>query len=78
MRRPDTEPLIEQAVSAWRPAGPTREILPHPAWCDLPPEDRVAALDETLRSRLLESALDPDGYSGTVLAVLRKIVTIPR
>jgi hypothetical protein len=73
MPRPDTDPLIEQAVGAWRPTGPLRGILPHPAWCDLPAEVRAAAFDATLRSRAIESALDPEGCSGTVRAVLRRL-----
>jgi hypothetical protein len=75
MARPDTDLLIEQAVSAWRPASPSREILPHPAWCDLPPATRAAAIDSTLRSRTVEIALDPEGLSGTVRAVLRRIAS---
>jgi hypothetical protein len=75
MARPDTDLLIEQTVSAWRPAGPSREILPHPAWCDLPPATRATAFDSTLRSRTLECALDPDGFSGTVRAVFRRIAS---
>ena len=75
MPRPDTDLLIEQAVNAWRPAGPSREILPHPAWCDLPPESRAAAFDSTVRSRTLERALDPEGFTGTVRAVFRRIAS---
>jgi hypothetical protein len=75
MARPDTDFLIEQAVSAWRPVGPSREILPHPAWCDLPPATRAAAFHSTLRSRTLECALDPEGFSTTTRAVLGRITS---
>jgi hypothetical protein len=74
MARPDTDLLIEQAVSAWRPAGPSSEILPHPAWCDLPPASRAAVFDSSLRSRNVEKLLDPEELSGTVKSVLRRMV----
>ena len=73
MPHPDTELLIEQAVSAWRPVSPGRGFLPHPAWCDLPPADREAAFEATLVARAIESAVDLEGCSGTVRAVMGRM-----
>jgi len=53
----DTELLIEAALTAWRPRTPPGEILPHPAWADLPPTAREQLFEETLRARRAEQAL---------------------
>jgi hypothetical protein len=47
--------------------------LPHPAWADLAPEHREAAFDATATARAVEAALDPEGWSGTVHAVLARL-----
>jgi len=70
----ETECLIEQSISAWRPRDPDAGILPHPAWADLDPTARERLFDETTRSRLLESALDEEGLSTTARAVLGRIL----
>lgn len=69
----EREGLIEQAIGAHRPADPGGPIRPHPAWCDLAPDDRRAAFDEAVRARSLEAAIDPEGLSTTARAVLARI-----
>lgn len=69
----EREILIEQAISAHRPSDPGGPIRPHPAWLDLPAEDRVRVFDETVRARAIEAALDPDGLSTTARAALARI-----
>jgi hypothetical protein len=64
--------LIEEAATAWRPRAADR-TLEHPAWADLDPGARNAAFNEALVMRVLEAAIDPDGYSTTVRAVERAI-----
>lgn len=68
----DRETLLEAALSASRDRvdGLT---LPHPAWLDLSPEDRVAAFDATTAARRLEAALDARGLSTTGKAVLARL-----
>jgi hypothetical protein len=73
MRSPGDEPLVEAALTAWRPRSPDGRILAHPAWADLPESDRERAFDETLRARALESLLDRRGLSTTARAVLRRL-----
>jgi hypothetical protein len=78
MNRRKAEQLVEEAVSAWRPRSPVGEILTHPAWADLPPEARWRAYDETLASRAIEAATDPEGLSTTARAVLARIAMASR
>ena len=69
---PEDVLLVEAATSAFRSTD--REGLTiHPAWYDLPPDARYAAFDATVKSRKLESALDPEGLSSTARAVLGRI-----
>ena len=70
----DRDALIEATLTAWRPRSPDGRIHPHPAWADLPPDDREAAFDATLRARSLESLVDADGLSTTARTILRRIV----
>ena len=65
--------LIEEAATAWRPRAPDGRTLEHPAWADLDTVARKAAFEESLAMRVLEAALDPDGYSTTVRAVAAAI-----
>jgi hypothetical protein len=70
----ERQALIEEAASAWRPTDPlTGRARPHPAWLDLDEADRLAAFDAAGEQRRHESALDPDGCSATVRAVLRRL-----
>ncbi|MBX3470280.1 MAG: hypothetical protein KF878_25720 [Planctomycetes bacterium] len=67
--RDDEAELIEEAAGAFRPPrGGTS-----PAWHDLSPEGREAAYRLSIQMRALEAALDPQGRSGTVQAVLRRL-----
>ena len=75
--RPDQGPddelvLIEEVASAFRPRDP-RVIAYLSAWHDLSPAGREAAHDLAVRMREVEAALDPDGLSSTVRAVLGRI-----
>jgi len=69
----ERERLREEATTAFRGTDPGGALLPHPAWCDLPAEDRVTVYEDTLRVRALEAALDPAGLSTTARAVLARI-----
>ena len=65
--------LIEQACGSWRPVDRSGEVLGHPAWFDLAPDDRAEVYRETVILRRMEAALDPMGLSTTGRAVLGKI-----
>lgn len=73
MARPDTDLLIEQAVSAWRRRRPDGAILPHATWADLSPAERLRLFEESLRWRGLERGVDEEALSGTCRSVLAKI-----
>ena len=66
--------LIEEAVSAFRERDLEGRPVPPPAWWDLP----VGDLDELYRRQLmqrgLERALDPNGHSSTVMAIMARLV----
>ena len=64
--------LIEAMTTAHREHDP-RELKFHSAFYDLDGDDRESAYDATLQQRQLESALDSNGYSTTVHAVLARI-----
>jgi hypothetical protein len=66
--------LIEEVAGAYRPRDP-REVTFLPAWHDLSPESRVAAFDLATQMRAIEAALDPQGRSATVRAVLGRIAS---
>jgi hypothetical protein len=69
---PGEGPLIEEVAGAYRPRDP-RSLSFLPAWHDLSPEGREAAYELSLAMRRLEAALDPQGRSSTVHAVLGRI-----
>jgi hypothetical protein len=71
--RQETEALIEQVTSAWRPRDVDGGPRPHPAWHDLDEAGREEAYEETVRLRALEAGLDPRGLSSTGRAVLARI-----
>lgn len=73
MNERDIDLLIEEALTSWRPRTPTGEILPHPAWADLPPAQRTRLYDETLGARRMEQVLDPRGLSRTARAILERL-----
>jgi len=65
--------LVEAAASAYRERDRDGRILPSPAWHDLPAEARESLYEEQSSSRALERALDSEGLSATVRAVLARI-----
>ena len=73
MTEREQEMLVAEAASAWRPRTPDGRTLEHPAWADLDPAARRAAFEASLAMRVLEAALDADGYSTTVRAVAARI-----
>ncbi len=68
----DEAALIEEVAGAWRASDP-RRVAFAPAWYDLSPEGREAAFEVATGLRALEAALDPQGRSGTVRAVLARL-----
>lgn len=70
---PEDELLLEQVTSAHRERGVDGTIRSHQAWHDLDEAGRVEAFDATVLQRKLESALDPEGFSSTVRALLNRI-----
>ena len=69
----DEELLLEEVLAAYRARGRDGSIRSHPAWHDLPDELKKQAYEELLRLRQMEAALDPQGQSTTVKAVLARI-----
>ena len=67
------EELIEQVVSAHRARDADGRVRSHHAWHDLDPAERVTAFEEARLARTLEAALDPQGLSTTVKAVLSRL-----
>ncbi len=69
----ESETLLEAAVTAHRERDLDGRLVPPPAWWDLAPE----ALDELFRrqvmAREVERALDPEGRSATVMAVMSRV-----
>lgn len=64
--------LIEQVAGAFRPQA--RDTLRyHPSWHDLDDAGRQRAYELSRALRTLEAALDPEGFSSTVHAVLARI-----
>ena len=72
MPKRETDLLVEQALSAWRPRDPDGTLRPHPAWADLDPDSRARLFEEAAISRRLEAALDPEGLSTTARAVMAR------
>jgi hypothetical protein len=70
---PEEEALVEAASTAWRPRERDGTVHAHPAWHDLDTEGRLRAHGAAGASRVLEAALDPQGLSSTVHAVLARI-----
>lgn len=69
---PDRDEQIEAAASAYRPL--RRDgIGSHPSWDDLDADGRVQSFELASTLRKLEAALDPDGQSTTVRAVLARL-----
>jgi hypothetical protein len=71
----EREALIEQVVGAHRERDAEGRPRAHPAWHDLDEDARREAFEQTLIARRLEAALDPEGRSSTVKALLARIRT---
>lgn len=70
----EREELIEAVTTAFRPRDAlTGTLRAHDAWHDLDAEGRKQAYEETLVTRELESALDPEGLSSTARAILARL-----
>ena len=65
--------LIEEVVSAFRERNTWGRVLPSPAWRDLAPADREALFERQLDSRIIERALDRNGRTSTVRAILGRL-----
>ncbi|MGV3619231.1 MAG: hypothetical protein ACO1OB_00360 [Archangium sp.] len=72
---PDEQLLVEQVTSAHRERGYDGAIREHRSWADLSDEGRQLAFDETVKLRDLEAAMDPQGFSTTVRALLSRLRT---
>jgi hypothetical protein len=68
----DESDLIEEVAGAFRPRDP-REVGTLPTWHDLSPAARDAAFTLSVQLRKVEAALDPNGRSSTVRAVLARL-----
>ena len=68
----DKDDLVEQVAGAVRPR-PRDELRYHPAWHDLDAEGRTRAFELAKALRAVEAALDPEGMSTTVRAVLARL-----
>lgn len=73
MNERERDMLVEETASAWRPRTPDGQTLEHPAWADLDAGARREAFEEALVMRVLEAALDADGYSTTVRALALRL-----
>ena len=72
---PDRDRLIEQLTSAYRTRDPFTGLpRSHPAFHDLDEEGRAEAYERTLALRALEAALDPDGRTSTIRAILARLL----
>ena len=69
----DQELLLEQVTSAHRERHVDGTIASHPAWHDLDDAGRTEAFEATLTLRKMEAALDAEGHSSTVRALLSRI-----
>lgn len=65
--------LIEEVVSAFRERNTWGRVLPSPAWRDLAPADRETLFERQLDSRIIERALDRNGRTSTVRAILGRL-----
>ena len=66
--------LIEAAVTPFRARDASGRILPSPAFMDLPAAARDELAAQQAASRVVERALHPFGWSGTVQAVMARIL----
>lgn len=65
--------LVEATLGAHRQPGEAGVPAPPPEWADLSDAGRMRAYEAQLLAREWERALDDDGFSSTVHAVLARI-----
>ncbi len=70
---PQEHALLEQITSAHRERTVDGAIVSHPAWHDLDRAGRVEAFEVTVKLRALERAMDENGQSTTVRALLARL-----
>lgn len=73
MNADDLSVLVESVATAWRERNLDGRTVPPPAWWDLPPEARETAFEAQTATRELERAVDREGFSGTVRAVMERL-----
>jgi hypothetical protein len=73
MTEEERELLIAAAAGAWRASDADGAPRAHPAWHDLDDAGRGELFAITAELRAIEAALDSDGLSSTVRAVLARI-----
>ena len=73
----ELELLVESTAHAWRERDANGRAVPPPAWWDLPSDARELAFDLQTKTRELERAVDPEGRSGTVRAVMARLGISP-
>lgn len=78
MNPAELELLLEAAASAHRARDSRGNLLPAPAWLDLPPAERSRAFTYQRAARLLEAALDSAGLNSTAHAVLARAARLPQ
>jgi hypothetical protein len=72
----ERERLIEEVAGAHRDRDPRGGVRPSPSYYDLEATDRVLAYEQATAQRQVEAAIDPEGESCTVkavLAILRRV-----
>lgn len=74
MNAREREILIESAVSAHRESDREGNLQAPPSWWDLPADAREELFELQVVTRELERGVDPHGLSGTVRAVLGRIL----
>lgn len=74
MNRGEREVLLEAAATAYRESNREGRLVPPPAWWDLPVDAREELFDLQFVQRELERAAAADGVSGTVRAVMARIL----
>ncbi len=70
----DVRELVEAAITPHRERDPDGRIVPPPAWWDLSAEALDELFVEQALAREIERAVHADGDSGTVRAVMARIV----
>lgn len=71
---PEEQLLLEQVTAAHRERHADGSIRSHPAWHDLDDAGKAEAFEATVELRKMEAAMDPEGQSSTVRAVLGRIL----